>query len=299
MIPIFVDADTRNSLVYASNPTITLNNPSDAADNTYLIEDIDVSPTYDMRSEPNSDRDGTQSGQPRKIQLMIAIRGWVKATSHAALYDKISALNRAFDPVLTHLSDSASTFDRGFVALDFNVPTADTANYASGLIASRYYCTSLKVPVPTTTKFDGLAARFVIILRCNDPRKYWQTLSEVSRTGTGTVTVTNTLGTYSSWPIIKIDFTTVPAGNITIVRQSHSATITLDYTKLADSSGRTLIIDTQARTAQYDNGTNKITALDPSSRFFSINPASAHTVTFGANTPADAVCRVIWRRAFV
>lgn len=299
MIPLFVDADTRNPLVYGSNPTITLNDPTDDPDDTYLVEDVDVSPTYDMRSEPNSDRDGTQSGQPRKLQLMIAIRGWVKAPSHAALYDKISALNRAFDPILTYLNDSSSTFDRGFMALDFNVPTTNTDDYATGLIASRYYAQSLKVPVPTTTKFDGLAARFVIILRCNDPRRYWQTLSENEDTGPFALPVDNTLATYPSWPIIEIDFTTVPAGDITIVRDSHSATITLESTELADSSGHTLTIDTQARTATYEDGTNKITALQPSSRFFPINPAVNHNVTFGANTPANAVVRVIWRRAFV
>jgi hypothetical protein len=302
MIPIHTDTDTRNPIVYNSSPSITLNDPTDDPDDTYLVEDINVEPVWDAVIEPKADTHGVKSHRPRLIQTMITIRGWVKAQSYAALYDKIRALNRAFEPVLTYLDDS-SDIDKGYVALDFVIPTEDTTNYTDGTVDARYYAASIKRPVPMSTKFDGLNARFVIQLRCADPRMYLQDdTDDSSASGASPRTVTISgmaLCQYPVWPIITVGFNTAPSSTMTIFRSSPtpaSGTLSLIHAELAGS--KTLVIDMQAKTVEYSDGTNKITAVSAGSEFFELIPDTSNVVTF-TNFPTDAVLTVTHRRALV
>lgn len=300
MIPIHVDTDTRNPIIYNSSPSITLNNPNDDPDNTYLVEDVSIDPMWDSVIEPLPDRDGIHGHEPRRVQTMITIRGWVKATTYAKLHDKIRALNRAFDPVLNYLNDD-SDIDKGFVALDFTILTEDNTNYTDGEIPARFYCTPVKRPIPLVTKFDGLNARFVIQLRCADPRMYLQTTTEdeISGASPQAITVTgSTLLEYPVYPIVEVDFATAPSGTLTIYRSgpTFEGSVSLAGADLAGS--KTLVIDMQAKTVQYSDGTDKMDALSAGSRFFRLFPGESNEVTF-IGFPSDATLRVIHRRAFV
>lgn len=301
MIPVFTDGDTRNAIVFNSTPSITLNDPTDDADDTYLVEDITVDPMFDAMVDPLPDRDGVQSHEPRRVQTMITIRGWVKAASHAALYDKIRAINRAFDPVLAYLGDT-SDIDKGFVGLDFSIPTADTANYPSGSISARYYATPIKRPVPLMTKFDGLSARFVVQLRCADPRMYLQSLTTTTSTPAAspvTLAVTDTTkNLYPVYPIFEVDFITAPSGLMSIHRSLPTLSGALYLSHSALAGNKTLIIDSQAKTVEYSDGTDKIAALTSSSVFPGILPAAANSYVF-TGFPSDATFRVIYRRALL
>lgn len=296
----------RNPITFASSPAIVLNDPTDARDNTYEIDSIAVNPVWDFINEPNAERDGSIAGEPREVNKMLRITGFVRASSLAQLNDNIAALNRAFNPVLAYTLDSETTdFDIGFLPLKFYTPTANTSDWADGYIAQQYYVRSISLPVDTSSKFDDFSARFVIELLAVDPRKYEQTTQLLERTGAGSVAANNALATYDSWPIVKITFTTIPAGDFSYritagtVGNEVGKVINLESTELADSAGETLVIDHQKRIAYYeDDDENKIAAVKSTSKFWRLMPGST-TINFTANTPADAAIDIIWRRAFV
>ena len=295
-------SDVRNLIRFADE--IELHSPFVDGESAalYEVEDIGISPAYDAVVEPQADRDGSIGGEPREVQKLITIRGFVRAGSIEMLMDAIVDLNRAFHPVLSYNQDleDGSTADIGFRELNFLFPTESSPGY----IYQRYYVRPINLPVPITTKFDDLNARFNIILLAVDPRRYKQTLSTASRTGNGTLTINNLEATYPSWPEVRIAFTTIPASDITYQYTTAGAPIiesgrvvTLESTELADSAGETLVIEHQHRRAYYnDDEEDKTGALKVTSRFFEIQPVS-HTLTF-AGLPSDAVVTVNWRKAF-
>lgn len=288
----------KNKLTFGSTPSIILNNPADNADSTYDVETVGISPAYDETVEPNADRDGSISGEPRELQKIITIQGFIRATSLAALYDKIAALHRAFNPVLDWTGDTTND-DRGFLPLKFAVPTTDTTSWPLGYKLCQYYVRPIRLAVPTMTKFDDFTARFTLTLRAIDPRLYEQSEQTANRTGAGNVTANNSLSTYGSWPVITLAFTTIPSTDIVIYRnESQVGAVHLESTELSDSSGETLTIDFRHRTAEYSDGTNKVRAMKSFSRFQPMLPASSNTWVF-ENLPADCVATVTWRRAFV
>jgi hypothetical protein len=293
------DLPIRNPIMYASVPAIVLNSPCDPRDDTYEVDDVAIQPMWDENMEPHADRDGSQVGEPREVQKIIRIRGWVRAPSLAKLYDNINALNRAFNPVLSRIDDYENEYNTGFLDLDFYVPTDDGA-YASGFIPQKYKVRSIDLPVPSTTKFDDFNARFEIVLRTADGRRYHQTESTATRTGNGNVTANNTLATYPSWPIIDLDFTTAVSTDITIERTNnptYGRITRLVATALTDSAGKVLRIDMQARTAKYVGGADKTAALRADSRFFDLLHAGNNTITF-AGLPSDCDVTVRWNRAY-
>lgn len=304
MIPIHVDTNTRNPIVYNSSPSITLNDPTDDPDDTYLVEDITIDPTWDAVVEPLPDRDGVQSHAPRQVQTLITIRGWVKAKTYAALHDKVRALNKAFDPVLNYINDD-TLVDKGFVALDFTIMTEDTVNYTDGEVPARFYAAPIKRPVPLSTKFDGLNARFVIQLRCADPRMYLQSTTTVTSSSgastSRTIDVDMSLCDYPVWPIFEFDFPTAPASLLAFARIAPTWPFPLGSTGInhADiSNGDSLVLDMQKKTLELDDGTDMIESLLGSSLFFQLAPGETNTISF-ANLPTDATVRIIYRRALI
>jgi len=293
-IPVLVGADeaqARNPITFRG---LTINDPTADQQSLYDVEDTSESIAYQQDIEPLPDRDGIQVYEPFMVQRLIRIRGWVRGTSKADLWDKIGALNAAFDPVLCYNADT-SDYNRGYLALDFNVPTANTDDYATGLIASRYYVQAIRLPVDMISKFEGHGARMDIMLRAADPRRYLQSTESENRTGNGVITVDNSLATYKSWPIITLEMVSAaPAGDATITRDGTSNTVTIDGTQLA--SATTYILDTQARTFKTGS-TDKIAAISGDSGFPDVRTES-DDFTF-AGFPSDAIITVTWRRAFV
>lgn len=296
-IPIFKDGSNDKPVRIAHDYNgLTLNDPTDDPDNTYLIEQTSEQLFYDSVVEPNAETDGSHAAEVRRVQSLHRIDGWVKAPSLAALHDKIAALNEAFDPVLAY--DNTNHYDRGYLPYDFDVPTANTDDYATGLIAARYYLQAIQLPVAVHTKFDGFQARYNLMMRAIDPRAYLQTTESNNRTGDGVLTLDNTLATYPSWPVITIAFTTAASTDITLKRTTGTdLTIHLEADNLSDSAGETLTIDPYKKTYEYADGTDKVSAIKVATRFWQVLPQSNSITIAGA--PANAVITVTWRRAFV
>lgn len=294
MIPVMIgDPQAKNLITFRS---LALNNPADEEKDTYHIEEIAESDLWQQTFEPKPDRDGSQGYEPFVLYKLFQVRGWVRATSLAALFDKIETLNKTFHPVNCYLADTSS-FNKGYLPIDFNVPTADTTNYATGLIASRYYVQALRLPVQVESKFDGLNARIDFTMRAIDPRRYRQTTSSTNRTGSGGLTVDNSLASYRSWPTITIALPSgAPAGTYTISTSENSKVISIDATQLAASTSYTL--DSEGKTfVKTSDGTNKIAALLGGSQLFDLL-AKSQTITF-TSFPAGTTLTVTWRRAFL
>jgi len=296
MIPLIVgtgDIGTKNPIVYGSTPSITLNNPADDPQDTYMVEDITVQPTWDVQIEPKPDRDGSTAGAPREVQKIIVLRGWVKALTYAGLYDKIHALNRAFNPVLAYQGDNSAD-DIGFLPLSFDVPTADTTNWPSGIISCRYRVQSMAIPIPLQTKFDNLQARFTLQLRAIDPRRYEQAQQSVNTTGNSALALDNTKATYESFPTIVLAITTQPTVDFSIIFNGVNV-LFFDYTRFSGHSS--LTINCQSRSARWDNGADATDAIKATSTFFAVPAAVNHNIQ-AVSAPSDMSLTVTWNRAF-
>jgi hypothetical protein len=256
-------------------------------DATYPISFSAVSDSFDAVTNPHAQRDGMEAYPTRKVQAVIREDGIVKAASLAALHDAIEALNAAFDPINAQNGDS-STEDKGFVAYTFDVPTADTANYATGLIPMQVYAKALQLPVLRTTKFDGYTCRFTLLLQVVDPRRYLQTSDSV--TGTGGA-LTNTLGKYPS----DITYTVVTSG-------AGSAA----HTIANSTTGEQLVIDLSSGAGTYivDFARHKITkggspfdSAYVSGTYWQVRPGVADTYAISNNSNVSSRS-LAWRRAF-
>jgi hypothetical protein len=301
VIPLFLDPDApfalhgispepqlpiKNKLTWTSTPSIVLNDPLDDPDDTYKVEDISISPVWDEVIEPNVDRDGALAAVPREVQKVISIRGFIHAPSLAKLYDKMTALNRAFNPVLSD-----------FQLLKFAQTTTDTDSWPTGYILQQYVGRSIELPVPVTTKYDDHNARFEILIRSVDPAKYEQVEQEATRTGNGNLTLDNLLATYGSWPTITIDTTASPAaGEYVITRDGTSQAIRIDGDAVPASE--TITIDVENRTAVDSSGDSVIGILKPSTQFFQVRPAE-DDIWSVSGMAAGTDITIAWRRAFV
>ena len=314
-IPILVPSNPLSPTLQAQNKNLitynglSINDPSDDPNDTFLLEDAIESVTYNQPYEPLPDRDGISVMEPRNMTRIIQLRGWVRAPSLSKLYDKIALINAAFDPTLAYNADvlAGSEFDIGYLPMNFNVPTLDTANYATGLIPQRLYVQALSLPVSMHTKFVGRDARIDFRLRACDPRYYLQTedTESLATAGVGaTLNLDNTLAAYPSWPVITVNNAggAVASGIASITRTSPSAygtpAINLARSKM-DAAAHTYIIDAAHRTLSNPSGASDIQILMGTSTFFQIMPGVVNTVVFSFFPATFNNWSISWRRAFV
>ena len=291
MIGIYKDGvtkrgDTRLTMAYRG---LTINSDS------YPVSIVAVSHSFDAVLEPKVGRDGMEGYEAHKMSTLVRIEGMVKADNLAALHDRIEILNAAFDPVISTENDTADV-DIGYMPFTFSVPTADTANYASGLIPMQYYGRSLQLPVSRISKFEGNEVQFGIILQCIDPRRYLQTGEDEIRTGVGDIVVANSLASYSSWPIVTIVCTT-STGILSLRRVSSNDDRTL-FLDLSVQDGKTIIVDMNRREILVDGIVNMIPNT-PGGDYWWIAPGT-NTITVANFTGLfTGTVEVDWTRAFV
>lgn len=193
MIGIYNDAGARLPMAYRG---LTINDTTEI----YPVGIVAVSHQYDGVTEPKTG-DGMESYDPRHVVTVVRIEGIVKAESVAQLHDRIEALNKAFDPILSSQYDEDGR--HGYLPFTFSVPTTDTTNYPTGLIPMQYYARSLDLPVPRVSKFEGDGARFSIVLQAVDPRRYLQAESSFAITSSSQ-TLSNYLASHGSFPLLTI-----------------------------------------------------------------------------------------------
>jgi hypothetical protein len=201
--------------------------------NTVTIDRMIVRPQYrDVRDALHLGTGGT-AGRVHKGILMLSGAGRIltpAGTQEATLADREMALRLALDPYECY-RDSPST--DGVYALDWQEPTADTVNYASGWIALRRYVRPISQPETLAVATDSASRSWSCGFISPDPRLYEQALQ--SSTGApGTRSLTNK-GTIPAPLRVTLTMTGAGASNFTITRGGVSFVLDLSGTVNADS----------------------------------------------------------------
>lgn len=285
---------TRLAMTYNG---LTLNNPADAPDDTYEVNTIVYGSAYDQSFDSDPAADGTEIGNVRRTQLLFRLDGTIRAPSMAKLFDKRVALAKAFDPALAAYKNAQPTgpigltpANWGVLPFDFSTPTLDTANYASGLVPSRYYARSRGGVYVPSSQQTGHAGFFSAEMVVPDPRRYWQTGSEMDDGGT----LDNSLADYPSWPTIEIRMLGAGDTDYTITRTGTYSTASLVLDLSASAASRLVTVDMKNHRI-YEGSTEHMDFL-VSGSFWEIEPTS-QTITITNDTNVDYTA-ILWRRAW-
>lgn len=265
---------------------LSLNNPADSDLSSYEINTVVGQTSMDYTSEVNQQRDGLEVYPFRKVSRMVTLNGTIRATSQANLYDLIKALANAFDPVKIAHDNAADPF----IAFDFSSPTADTANYATGYVPSRYYAVPLRIPDPVINYAVGDTAYFDATLLLRDPRRYLQTAT----TQTGAGTIANSLADYMSPATLTITMSGAGSATYSVTNtttKDGAVALVLDLSGL--SNGDVVVVD-------MDHRSITLNGASASSRYVSGNyfhiDVGNNVIAYANTSNASSV--LSFRRAF-
>lgn len=289
----FEDETTRVAMTYNG---LTLNDPNADPNDQFEINILDFDPAWEAVTEPKTLTHGLEVYKPRRVQTIIRALGIVRGPTFGALLDKVASLNAAFDPVNAYRNDFATTRNRGFRPFASTIPTADSTNYPSGLIAAHINVRSMRQPVRRTSQYDGLAARFELTLLAADPRLYYDTGQSANRTDAGAVSLNNEAAFFPSWPTTTIDLSGAGSQVVAFTLASADQTVafSLDLTGLDGSD--TVIVDHEHRQI-FLNGSVDM-SLYVSGDYWEIPPSETSSLTISntSGTLAGTVT-VAWERA--
>lgn len=283
MIGIFDDAGNRLAIDFND---LTLNDPNDPVDDLFEINAVITSGSFDTTIDSDPSGDGAEVSPARKIMYVVRIDGTVRAPTLAKLYDKKRDLSLAFDPSIASRNNPDT---HGFTDLDFSVPTTDTAEYASGLIPSRYVARSRKEVVPIDAEYSGTAAFFSAELLVKDPRRVYQTLETLSGAGTA-----NNKGNAPADLTLTITMAGAGSGAYFIRRvgsDTGTKDLTLDLSGL--SNGEVVVVDMANRQITVDGADTP--SLYSAGDYFDLDPGN-NTITYSNTTNATSV--LSWRRSW-
>lgn len=123
--------------------------------------------------------DGYDASDIFLSRRIVSMAGGLYGVSRALFYDRIQQLTEAFTPTAAF---AASPGDKGYLPLDFYVPTSDTATWSTGLIHKMVLARPLRQPniayVDDRTggeDSDALSITWDVDLDCRDPRVYLYT----------------------------------------------------------------------------------------------------------------------------
>jgi hypothetical protein len=277
-------AHTYNGLTLNS---ITAAGASGAGPYGYQLDNAVPLTQLDSISDPHQTRDGMESYDVRKVARIFRVEGIIRARTLAELFDKQKALVAAFDPAkVAH--NNPSTY--GYLAYDFSVPTEDTANYATGLVPSRYYLRARSLPEPVVSSYTAMTARFGLELVARDPRRYLQSTSSIAAAGS----LNNSLADYRSWPTLTLNMSGAGSATAAITNTTSlgAKTLTLNLSGCVNTD--VVIVDMESRTITK-NGVST-PSLYVSGDWFEIEPATQTIAT--ANFTNVGSWSLVWRRAF-
>jgi hypothetical protein len=179
--------------------------PGDPLDG-YVINDVRFLPVDGIGfREKRSLMDGFDYGRVFLGRRQVQMRGTIYAPTKAALHDRIRMVRALFTPTLAYADDPVN---KGFVALDFDWLTLDTADWPGGIIPVRLYARPEEAPgvffprdaagratADGSVDDQGFSEVWEAALECRDPRFYSQVETEVVTTtqdgGGGALVVVN------------------------------------------------------------------------------------------------------------
>lgn len=277
---------------------LTLNNPADPKDDTIECAVFAIDNQFDAVTEPKVTTHGMQGFHARKVVTVIQIDGVIRApkSNFGRMMDRVMELNAAFDPVSAFISDSATTYNRGYLPFEFSIPTSDLINYPSGIITAQYYVRALKRPVARSSQFEGSDCRFTLLLQAIDPRCYFKEQQTASRSNAGAITVDNSPATFPSWPTVTFTITGGTSGKVSITHNGTDA-----VTKTINLSGtvatNVVVVDMERHLITL-NGVVDM-GMDVSGFWPELPPENTTWTIANVTGTLAATVEVAWKRAFV
>ena len=269
------------------------NDPDADPLNRCELNTVVIGNQYDQAIDADPSRDGSILGRARRSMKFVRLDATLRATTQASLFDQAQNLAVATDPALrSYRNDTAASSlvapMWGVSALDFSTPTADTTNYSTGLIPSRFYARPRgSAPIPVS-QYTGLGTFFTVEFLVPDPVRYWQTASSGAAG-----TIDNSLATAQSWPTVTIVMSGAGSATYTLTRTGtyHTNALVLDLSGLTTE---TVTVD-MIRHKIYTDST-ETPGLYVSGTYFELEATSQ---TVAATNATNAATTIAWRRAFV
>lgn len=214
----------------------------------YLIEQVDFSSVpITAFTEDTPLVDGVDSYDPylsaRNISIVLSVYG----SSYGDFWDKVTALNAAFQaqPKAADTGTYPALGADGQRKLSFSQPKA------SGSYSLYMMVRPMALPrfVTESGSSAGIAERGYsvkcsITLMAEDPYKYFATETTVSRVGSGTLSVVNS-GTTIAWPVVTWNITSsttvsVTLGSDTVEHTNETSTVTDTFKTATSTDSSTL-----------------------------------------------------------
>lgn len=288
MIPLFLDASTRNALTYNGFTFNQLIGGSrkDIIEVNSVVPQSAIQANYESREFAT----GLETYGAYKRGKRLVHRGVIRASSAAKLYSYIEQMAAAFDPDIVS-RDNPDTF--GVLPLDFNVPTDDTGNFPGGLMACRYYVRAEQAFEPPVSQYSGVGTPFVLSLMASDPRRYLQAQSSITIAAGffGDTLADNSVATVWSWPTLTITMSGAGGLHYQISSDLGNATLELNLSSL--SAGDVVVVDMENALITL-NG-SAAPDLYVSGDFFTVEPG-VNTISTLNNGQAQTL--MTWRSAF-
>lgn len=223
----------------------------------------------------------------RQIQLIVQVYG----SSSADFYDRLNALNSAFQPY-----PSFASSDDGFRALNFDQATVSTAAFSTGFIPLYLKVRPTNLPTynlgndlvtPRTTD-RGISTKAAISLVAKDPRKINQTATtgtiNVSASTSTTTSLTNN-GNYTAYPTFIFVNSATSDKTATISTSAWTSVFVLpaSSTTTIDADKRTVKIGTTLRMDLVDSNTTSFPYLSPGATTITVSTLASVTGTYSFN----------------
>lgn len=222
----------------------------------------------------------------RQIQLIVQVYG----SSSADFYDRLNALNSAFQPY-----PSFASSDDGFRALNFDQATVSTGSFSSGFIPLSLKVRPTSLPTynlgndlvtPRTTD-RGISTKAAISLIAKDPRKINQTATtgtiNISASSATTTTLTNN-GNYTAYPTITF-VNTGAQQTATISTSSWTSVVVVaaSATTILNASTRVVTVAGSLQMNYLLDGTTSLPYLSPGANVVTVSALSNTTATYTFN----------------
>ncbi len=214
----------------------------------YMIEQVDfsgVGVTAFMEDTPLVD--GVDSYDPylgaRQISIVMSVYG----STYADFWDKVNALNFAFQaqPRAADTGTYPALAADGMRKLSFSQPGA-TGTYSLYMMVRPLALPRFTLDASSAAGVAerGYSQKVQISLLAEDPYKYFETAQTFSRTGTGSISVVNT-GNTVAWPVVTWNLTSSTAvsatlGSDTVSHSASASTITDTFKTASSTSNSTL-----------------------------------------------------------
>ena len=268
--------------------TRSANTPADGWEIIHAdISPIGVAQYFDKKAlQDGMDANDVYESQ-RSVNLIVGVYGSTKGR----FFDNLQAGLAAFNPVLSY---NADTGDRGFQALTFYQPTANTSDWPANTYPNGIPMKLLARPAaPPTYRLDasnqagpdgkGLSTQVSVGLLCRNPRKYVQDAKSFTLS-TSTQTATHR-GDYPTFPVVTFSLSATGHSAYTLIVGS-AWTMAIDLSSLSSGS---YTIDFGTRTFLDANGNSKIGLATITGAWPQVDPADTttfkHSNATGISTP--------------